>query len=659
MLLGAPDFLYPAHRTYLTAIRTEIGALKSPLSRFSMNPPHSQTFPTVGYPPPKVVLEEASSSTHLIKEAKPPGYLEQAAPVAQQATIERIDDIPLLMALQQRIGLDAIIDAALPRHGLLQGLSIGQLVLGWNTFILSQADHRKVTVRDWVIEHRRVLEQLMGTEIRETDFTDDRLAIVLRGLSNDTAWRTIESELWQISVAAYSLEPQQVRLDATTVSGTHTVASEGVMQYGYGKDQQFHPQAKVMVGSIDTQASGHLVATEIASGERGEDPLYLPILARMRQTLKQPGLLYLGDSKMSAIATRADIVAHRDFYLMPLTKVGEIPQLLDKCIDNVVYGTQEVTLIFSDSDTDPEPRLVAAGYETARSINHTNATGQSITWTERLLVVRSFADASKEAKQLQKRLDGATEALFQLTPDPQRGRRQIREEDQLHQKAQAILSRFGVEHLLDYRFKQEETTKTQYIGRGRGGSDRPKRTIKTVRYVITDVHRNETAIAQATWRLGWRLYATNAPQTDLTLCQGISTYRHAPRIERHFHLLKDAPISIEPLYVRRDDQIKGLIRLLCLLVRLLTLMEIVVRRSLAQQGESLAGLYEGHPNRQTDRPTATRLLKAFRQIDRGQLSVKGQCITYLTPLTPLQRRILSLLQLSESVYEELSFYNSE
>ena len=113
----------------------------------------------------------------------PPGYLEQATPAPKQATIERIDDIPLLMALEQRIGLDEIIDASIPRHGLLQGLSIGQLVLGWNTFILSQADHPKVTVRDWVTQHRLVLEQVIGTSIRETDFTDDRLALVLRGLS--------------------------------------------------------------------------------------------------------------------------------------------------------------------------------------------------------------------------------------------------------------------------------------------------------------------------------------------------------------------------------------------------------------------------------------------------------------------------------------------
>jgi hypothetical protein len=91
----------------------------------------------------------------LIREANPPVY-------SEQATVERLDDIPLLMALQQRIGLGDVIDSVIPRHWLHQGLSIGQLVMVWNTFILSQGDHRKVTVRDWVAEHRIALEELLG-----------------------------------------------------------------------------------------------------------------------------------------------------------------------------------------------------------------------------------------------------------------------------------------------------------------------------------------------------------------------------------------------------------------------------------------------------------------------------------------------------------------
>ena len=99
-----------------------------------------------------------------------------------------------------------------------------------------------------------------------------------------------------------------------------------------------------MAASVEKGNNGHLVATEVVSGQCADDPLYRPVLERMRQTLQEPGLLYMGDSKMSALATRADIVAHGDFYLVPLAKVGEVPQLLSDCIDRIVAVYQPATL---------------------------------------------------------------------------------------------------------------------------------------------------------------------------------------------------------------------------------------------------------------------------------------------------------------------------
>ena len=42
-----------------------------------------------------------------------------------QVVVERLDDIPLLIALQQQIGLAQLIDEVIPRHGSHLGLSIG------------------------------------------------------------------------------------------------------------------------------------------------------------------------------------------------------------------------------------------------------------------------------------------------------------------------------------------------------------------------------------------------------------------------------------------------------------------------------------------------------------------------------------------------------
>ncbi len=46
-------------------------------------------------------------------------------------------------------------------------------------------------------------------------------------------------------------------------------------------------------------------------------------------------------------------------------------------------------------------------------------------------------------------------------------------------------------------------------------------------------------------------------------------YRRGWCLEHGFHLLKDKPLGIRPLYVRKDDQILGLTRLLTLGARLL------------------------------------------------------------------------------------------
>ncbi len=566
-----------------------------------------------------------------------------------EVSVERLDDIPLLIALQQRMGLSRIIDEAIPRHWRHQGLSLGQLVVGWNAYILSQADHRKVAVEQWACEHQQILSHMLGTCLRRTDFTDDRLSQVLSHLADEAAWRTIENELWQNSVSVYQLMPERVRLDASRFSGYHTPVDDGLMQHDYNAKTPELTQVKLMTASIDCGTSGHLLSTDVVSGEKADDPLYQPMIQNVRQTLNVRGLLYIGDSKMSAIETRAQLAAGGDFYLMPLAKVGDVPKLFDECITPLVTGSQPATLIYTTDDSGQPDQLIAAGYQTTRSQTTQLPDDESYTWSERILVVRSLAQAKKQFATLKANLEKATEALRTLTPSPGRGRKQIRTEEKLIEKADAILAKYKVADFLHYTYHRDESVKTRYIGRGRGSANRQKRQVTTVRYHMTKVTRDEAMIHQAYQRMGFRLYATNQPEKQLPLDSAVLLYRAAPRIERNFHLFKAAPIGISPMYVKNDDQIKGLTRLLSLCVRLLTLIEIVSRRRLKAEGQTLAGLYEGNPTRETNQPTATRLLHAFRGIDCVRFANRAS--PYTTPLNDLQRNILSLLSINEAVYQ--------
>src|SRR5580704_15256272 len=131
---------------------------------------------------------------------------------------ERVDDLPLLLAQMQQLDLAEQIDAHLLPHGNRQGLSYGWLACVWLTHILSQADHRMNHVRPWVQQGQHTLQSLLPLPFRETDFTDDRLADLLRALSDDEDWQALETALNRKSIAVYHLPTKVVRLDATTVS---------------------------------------------------------------------------------------------------------------------------------------------------------------------------------------------------------------------------------------------------------------------------------------------------------------------------------------------------------------------------------------------------------------------------------------------------------
>lgn len=182
------------------------------------------------------------------------------------------------------------------------------------------------------------LERVTGQDIRDTDFTNDRSTIVLRELSQPTIWHAIEQELGQHTARVYDLRPERVRLDATTVSGYHRGGEDSLFQFGKSKDRPDLLQVKVRQGVLDSL--GLPLVTEVVSGEQADDGLYVPAIARILQILLQAGLLFVGDSKLSAVATRAYLQAHGQHYLTPLALTGDTGHDLHGWVAAALNGQQ-------------------------------------------------------------------------------------------------------------------------------------------------------------------------------------------------------------------------------------------------------------------------------------------------------------------------------
>lgn len=113
------------------------------------------------------------------------------------------------------------------------------------------------------------------------------------------------------------------------------------------------------------------------------------------------------------------------------------------------------------------------------------------------------------------------------------------------------------------------------------------------------------------------------------------------------------------MYVQRDDHATGLMRLVSIALRVVTLLEFVGRRQLAGEEAKLAGLYAGNPKRETARPTAERLLEAFQDVTLTVIALLQQTMRYVTPLSPIQLRILEILGFSAEVYRRLETLSVE
>ncbi|MEE4358458.1 MAG: hypothetical protein V2I97_18450 [Desulfococcaceae bacterium] len=64
--------------------------------------------------------------------------------------IERVDDVPLLLAVMMRMKLHTVPDDHTPEHWKQRDLSWGLTCIIWLAYILSEGDHRRVSVREYV-----------------------------------------------------------------------------------------------------------------------------------------------------------------------------------------------------------------------------------------------------------------------------------------------------------------------------------------------------------------------------------------------------------------------------------------------------------------------------------------------------------------------------
>ena len=553
----------------------------------------------------------------------------------------------------QKMDVAALLDEHFPTHGNWQGLSLGNVAVGWLAYILSEGDHRLNSVRGWAVGLLMTLEVSLKTVgLRDLDFSDDRLCLLLDYLGrDDAAWASDESKQIATLLRVYDLQARRVRIDSTTAKSYVAVTEGGLFQFGHSKEHRPDlPQLKINMAVLDPL--GLPLSTTIVSGECADDPLNVPEIRKVQASLGQQGVLYVGDCKMAAFGTRAYLAAPADYYLCPLPAVQMPTAELRALLEPAWAGAQPLEPVHRAPETAPDKlQHIANGFSYSVTLK-AGHDGEGIEWQEQCLVVQSLKHAIAQKKALDARLDKAEQAIAALNRQG-RGRKRFDEEG-LRAAVAFILPRYGVVALLvaDYCVETQTTRKRAYLGR-----PAQEVTVVTVVKVTVSTARAATAYHNTVQCLGWRVFVCN--DAELGLGEAVLAYREEYIIEHDFNRLRGKLLGLTPLYLTPTTRIKGLIRLLSIGLRVLCLVEFTVRKALQEQGEKLDGIYAGNPKRATVRPTTEMMLRAFVGISLVTVNFGGTDWHSVPPLNAVQSRILALLGFPTAIYQALGRQSGE
>lgn len=558
-------------------------------------------------------------------------------------TVERVDDVPLLVRQLKEMRIAEIIDHHVKPHGNWGGISLGNTISVWLVYLVSQGDHRLCAVEEWVESMLETLRSLVDSALRPEDLSDDRLGRALNYLAQNEEWMAVEEEVDRHLLRVYELPQEMVRLDTSTVSTYAEEEEDGLVRFGFSKDHRPDiPQVKVMLATLDPL--GMPLATQVVAGNRADDPLYVPVIRQVQRMLGR-GKLYVGDSKMGALKTRAFIQRQGDVYLCPASRTVVTEE---ERRGYVREARKEGKIQNWEVERSDGSVARGEGFRVTVALA-AEVDGERVEWTEERWVVRSEARYEEAVRRLEARLAGAEEKLRELNKRG-RGRRRYRSQGALEERVEAILREQKVEGLLEVRYRREVQER-----RVRGYKGQPERVERQEDWFVEEIVRREEVLAQWKEEAGWRVYLTNgeAQGHPMGMEVVIKVYRGQHVAEGGFRRMKGQAVGITPLYVHTDAHRRGLVHLFSLALRVLTTLEYQVRRALERTDGVLRGLYEGNPKRGTRKPTGERLLKAFEGLNLSVVRLGENLYRHLSPLSETQRAILRLLGFSERAYTTL------
>lgn len=557
-----------------------------------------------------------------------------------------IGGLPILNRFLERLRLVELLDEHLPRPDKRTTLptSATLLVLVRNILIAREPIYG---VRQWAAGFAPDLLSLWPDDLGRLG--DDRLGRDLQRIFEHCGPAFILAVVRQ-AVHEFQVGLDELHNDSTTISfyGDYPEAEKensnrrgrptAAITWGHSKDHR--PDLKQLLYTLTISDDGGVpVYFTSASGNVVDDQTHQQSWELLRDLVGGSDFLYVADCKLATTDNMDFIARHggRFVSILPRTRKEDrkFRQSLREAPPSVHWRHLYDVL---DEEGHVKDRLSTCADE------QVSAEGYRLLWYHSTR--KAKRDAAARSRRLQRALAGLSDLRNRLTGP----RTRFRELSKVQVAVQEILQNFDVEPWVTVSIEPKEQSEYRQADRGRPSEQTRYVRKVTTRYTLSWTI-NAEGLVEAQGDDG--VFPLISNDRELDTAQLLRAYKRQPVIEKRFSQMK-TDFAVAPVHLKNVARIQGLLAVYFLALLVQALLERELRQAMeAKEVDSLALYPEG---RACTRPTTSRVLEIFAPILRHELSLPngGPSVEIVTELSPVQRKVLSLLKLPHATYGRTS-----
>lgn len=436
------------------------------------------------------------------------------------------------------------------------------------------------------------------------------------------------------AIRVFELDCSQMHQDTTSITFQgryHGWGARERLAYGHNKDHR--PDLKQLVLGLSVTADGAVpLVHQVYDGNQSDDRLHLANHQRIMKLLGRADFTYVTDCKLVNEENLRKIAESGGFFVSVMPRTWKE----DKQFRQLVHegGVQWEPLL---SRKNSRKSGVTDRYSLAVG-EYATSQGYRLLWI--LSTQKKEQDASTRQSQIEKALTLIREIQSGMNRYSLRKRKDIKRAVKKALKDCQCQKRI-IWEIHSYRVNRREHLKPGRPKTGAQGENASKK-----QYSLS-FSLDEKAIEEEKSTDGIFPLITNHSADTHKPRRVLEIYKFQPFLEKRHSQLKTWQ-EITPVLLKKPERVIAYLHVHVMALMVSTLIERTLRRAMNKASIAALPLYpEG---RLCKHPTTFDLARLFKNVERYEVDTNAKTILFPAQLNPLQKQILSLLEVPLSHY---------